>query len=79
MINVLHTEHCETQFFFDEKGKLLQWWNTNDANYRSEYMGPLFKSLGINMQYIEYNDTRIYKIVKRELKKQGYSNEDIDE
>jgi hypothetical protein len=28
---------------------LLHWWHANDASYRQEYMGPLFRKLGVSV------------------------------
>lgn len=61
----------EMDFFFDEDGKLLSYWQLNDAQYRHEYMGPLFKSLGITVKFPEWQDAKFQKPIVKILKKTG--------
>ncbi len=42
----------EIEGFFDEKGKLIDYWYCNDALWRDEYFNPVFKKLGIDIQSI---------------------------
>lgn len=49
----------EFEAFFDANRNYLHGWSANDANYRHEYMDPLFSKLGINV--VNVNPTITYK------------------
>lgn len=71
---------CEAEFFFDSKGKLLQYWSENDASFRYEYMNPLFKALGIDMQCVEPNDPRFRDAIKKVLTEEwSYPEDEVEE
>ncbi len=55
----------EMDFFFDAKGKMLTWWDLNDANYRDEYMNDLFKKLGYEVKTANQQDKRFAKQIKQ--------------
>ncbi len=41
----------EVQGVFDEKGKMLDCWCCNDANWRHEYMNGFMKNLGVTVKH----------------------------
>lgn len=46
----VYNEDYESQGFYDESGNLITDWSLNDAHYRDEYMGPLFRALGVQIE-----------------------------
>lgn len=54
----------EMDVFFDKNG-LIHWWHCNDASYRSEYMNPLMRALGVQMVYVEKLPPKVYKALKK--------------
>ena len=61
-------DDSEAEGFFDEKGKLLDYWYLNDADWRSEYFNPVFKKLGIEIKQPSYKleiklQTKLRKVV----------------
>ncbi len=67
----------EQDFFFDSKGKILAYWDCNDANYRSEYMNPLLNKLGYEVIESEWNDKRFLPSIKEALSYQGVTDQDF--
>lgn len=63
--------------FFDEAGEMLASWYANDANYRAEYMKPLFTRLGIDVQSATAQDPRFNAQIVELLKGYGHCDEDI--
>ena len=50
-IYIISTERFgESQFVFDDKFKLIDGWQRNDADYRDEYMSGFLKHLGIQVK-----------------------------
>lgn len=73
---IYHVESANVEFFFNEKGKMLHWWNQSDANYCAEYMNPLFSALGFKVE--EANDERFKDTIKHILLEEcGFQESDI--
>lgn len=68
----------EQDFFFDEDGNLLHWWDKNDANFRGEYMNPLFEKLGIKIEKGNWIDNKFYSKIRKVLKDCGASEKDFN-
>lgn len=61
-------EYGEVQAFFDEKFKIITAWSCDDANYRSEYMDPLFEAVGVKMVHLPANKFEMAdKAIKKEF------------
>jgi len=70
---------CECEFFFDAKFTLLSFWYRNDADYRPEYMNPLFDNLGFTVENVESRKfLEIFKIVKEHLANEGIDEDEIE-
>jgi hypothetical protein len=68
---------CECDFFFDAKFKLLSFWY--DADYRPEYMDPLFNKLGFTVEQVESRKfPEIFEIVKEHLANEGINETEIE-
>lgn len=75
----VNAEICgEQDFFFDEKGKLLHWWDRNDADYRKEYMNPLFDALHISVVEAKWDEPLWKDIVKSIIIDCGASEADFE-
>ena len=61
-------ESPEMEGFFDENGKLLDYWYCNDACWRDEYFNGVFKKLGIDIKPIP---AKLKKMASRELEKRA--------
>lgn len=68
----------EQDFFFDDDGKLIHWWDRNDADYRNEYMDPLMKELGIKVKSGNWSDKRFKSQIKEILIDCGASEEEFE-
>jgi hypothetical protein len=83
LTTIYHISTCiwgEQDWFFDADGKLLAQWDRNDADYRHEYMGPLFRKLGYEVKVVtNERDPRFYPAIKEELIAYGASEEDLKE
>ena len=82
MKTIYHVEVClfgEQDFFFDAKGKLLDQWDKNDAQWRGEYMQPLFKQLGYQVEEAEWDDPRWKETIKQQLAELGASEEELND
>ncbi len=65
-IHHVFIEDCEVEGFFDENGKLLDYWYCNDADWRGEYFNPVFRKLGID---IKGPPDPLYSKLQRKLRK----------
>lgn len=63
MKTMYFTEAEEMQFFLDENKEVISCWHINDADYREEYMGSLFKKLGYEVKFVKCNDKSIKKAI----------------
>ena len=76
--NVCCYVSCEMEFFFNEKGELLDYWNLDDAIYCHEYMSGLFKKLGYKVIVdVKWTDERWKNTIKKILIKSGATEEDF--
>lgn len=60
----------EMDAFFKASSKLslITWWDNNDANYRSEYMSPLFKHVGVEIKTLPREKRKeAIKLLKKEI------------
>ena len=78
MKKLYHTEWFDFNFFFDEDFKLIHQWSCNDAQYRHEYMSPLFEKLGYEMKFIDPENKKVKQVIIEVLKNFGYSDEDFE-
>lgn len=63
LFHAQYEDEFEAEGFFDEKGKMLQGWHGNDANWRGEYMDPLLEKLGYEVVYS--SDPKLKKKLKK--------------
>lgn len=71
--NIYHVYFCDDElgdidafFEFDMKLKLITSWSLNDANYRNEYMSPLFLHLGVAVRRLPMKYEKTAKDLLRE-------------
>ena len=68
-MKTIYIMYCEDEgeyeLWFDENKKLIGGYSCNDASWRDEYLGPIFKVSGINVESLKYNK----KLAKESRKK----------
>ncbi len=69
-------DYGEMDFFFDQKYKYLHHWNRNDADFRDEYMNPLFEKIGFEIVEADFEDKRFHDKIIKALEESGVDTED---
>jgi hypothetical protein len=50
-VDLCSDDHGEVQAMFDEDKNLIDYWWTNDGNWRSEYFNPFMNKLGFDIRH----------------------------
>ena len=45
-----YSDNYDSEGFYDDEKDLITFWSLNDANFRIEYMNPLFQRLGVEIE-----------------------------
>lgn len=78
MQTVYHIYVSDTQWFFHEDGTFITGWSVNDAQFREEYMGPLFAAFDIEFEQVGAGDERFEEFAQKVIDEQPQLKELID-
>lgn len=56
----------EAQAMFNDDGTLLDYWCSNDGNWRGEYFDGFLRNLGIQVDYSGQYDKEFEKILEKD-------------
>ena len=63
-IDLVSDDVGEVQGFLSADGELLHMWSTNDANYRGEYIDPLLRALGYEIDHSGQFEERFEQLAR---------------